>query len=139
VLITDTSHAIPVQINRNGIRTIALGSGTINKLELPYLPNNADVQPGDLLVTSGLGGRFPAGYPVAVVEAVQHDPGRTFARIVARPTARLDRSREVLLVWRDETPPVEAVLAETATTAAAEEAEGAVDHGAPPDTTEETP
>lgn len=113
VLITDTSHAIPVQVNRNGIRTIALGSGTINKLELPYLPNNADVQAGDLLVTSGLGGRFPAGYPVAVVEAVQHDPGHTFARIVAKPTARLDRSREVLLVWRDETPPVEMVLPQT--------------------------
>ena len=107
VLITDTSHAIPVRVNRNGIRTIALGSGTINRLELPYLSNNADVVPGDLLVTSGLGSRFPAGYPVAVVEAVQHDPGRTFAHIVAKPTARLDRSREVLLVWPGETPVVE--------------------------------
>jgi rod shape-determining protein MreC len=106
VLITDTSHAIPVQVNRNGIRTIALGSGTINRLDLPYLSNNADVVPGDLLITSGLGGRFPPGYPVALVEAVQHDPGRTFARIVANPTARLDRSREVLLVWPGETPAV---------------------------------
>jgi rod shape-determining protein MreC len=107
ILITDTSHAIPVRINRNGIRTIALGSGTTNRLDLPYLANNADVVPGDLLVTSGLGGRFPPGYPVAVVEAVQHDPGRTFARIVARPTARLDRSREVLLVWPGEAPAVQ--------------------------------
>jgi rod shape-determining protein MreC len=107
ILITDTSHAIPVRVNRNGIRTIALGSGTINRLDLPYLSNNADVVPGDLLITSGLGGRFPPGYPVAVVEAVQHDPGRTFAHIVAKPTARLDRSREVLLVWPGETPVVE--------------------------------
>ncbi len=107
VLITDTSHAIPVRINRNGIRTIALGSGTINRLDLPYLSNNADVVPGDLLVTSGLGGRFPPGYPVAVVEAVQHDPGRTFARIIAKPTARLDSSSEVLLVWPGETPVAE--------------------------------
>lgn len=106
ILITDTSHAIPVRVNRNGIRTIALGSGTTNRLDLPYLSNNADVVPGDLLITSGLGGRFPPGYPVAVVEAVQHDPGRTFARIVARPTARLDRSREVLLVWPGEAPAV---------------------------------
>jgi len=104
VLITDAAHAIPVRVNRNGIRTIALGSGNINLLELPYLPNNADVVPGDLLVTSGLGGRFPPGYPVAVVEAVQHDPGRSFASIAARPTARLDRSREVLLVWPGDNP-----------------------------------
>jgi len=99
LLITDTSHAIPVQVNRNGIRTIAIGSGTINRLELPYLSNNADVRPGDLLTTSGLGGKFPPGYPVAVIEAVVHDPGQTFAHVTATPTARLDRSREVLLVW----------------------------------------
>ena len=99
VLITDPSHAIPVQVNRNGLRSIALGSGTINRLELPYIPNNADIQPGDLLITSGLGGRFPAGYPVAIVDAVQHDPGRTFSLVVATPLAHLNRSREVLLVW----------------------------------------
>jgi rod shape-determining protein MreC len=99
VLITDTSHAIPVQVNRNGLRTIALGSGTINRLELPYLPNNSDIEIGDLLVTSGLGGRFPPGYPVATVTAIQQDPGHAFARIIATPQAKLDRSREVLLVW----------------------------------------
>jgi rod shape-determining protein MreC len=103
VLITDTAHAIPVQVNRNGLRSIALGSGTINRLDLPYVPNSADIQPGDLLITSGLGGRFPPGYPVAVVSAVQHDPGRTFSRVVATPLAHLDRSREVLLVWPGET------------------------------------
>lgn len=103
VLITDTAHAIPVQVNRNGLRSIALGSGTINRLDLPYIPNSADVQPGDLLITSGLGGQFPPGYPVAVVSAVQHDPGRTFSQVVATPLAQLNRSREVLLVWPGET------------------------------------
>ena len=104
VLITDTSHAIPVQVNRNGLRTIALGSGTINRLDLPYIPNNADIKPGDLLVTSGLGGHFPPGYPVATVSAVQHDPGLTFSQVVAIPLAELNRSREVLLVWPGESP-----------------------------------
>jgi len=99
VLITDTSHAIPVQVNRTGLRTIALGSGTINRLELPYIPNNADIRPSDLLITSGLGGRFPPGYPVATVSAVQHDPGQTFSQVIATPMAELNRSREVLLVW----------------------------------------
>lgn len=102
ILITDTSHAIPVQVNRNGLRTIAIGSGTINRLELPYIPNNSDILPGDLLITSGLGGRFPPGYPVARVGAVQHDPGRSFAQVVAEPLAHLNRSREVLLVWPGE-------------------------------------
>jgi rod shape-determining protein MreC len=99
VLITDTSHAIPVQINRTGLRTIALGSGTINRLDLPYIPNNADIKPGDLLITSGLGGRFPPGYPVATVHGVRHDPGLSFSQVVATPMAELNRSREVLLVW----------------------------------------
>lgn len=107
VLITDPSHAIPVQVNRNGLRSIALGSGTINRLDLPYIPINADIQPGDLLITSGLGGRFPPGYPVAVVEAVQHDPGRTFSQVVAAPLAHLNRSREVLLVWPGDTTVLE--------------------------------
>ena len=102
VLITDTSHAIPVQVNRNGLRSIAIGSGTINRLELPYIPNNSDIQPGDLLITSGLGGRFPPGYPVAKVGAIQHDPGRSFAQVMAEPLAQLNRSREVLLVWPGE-------------------------------------
>lgn len=99
MLITDSSHAIPVQVNRNGLRSIALGTGTINRLELPYIPNNADIRPGDLLVTSGLGGHFPPGYPVAEVAAVQHDPGHTFSLVAATPLADLNRSREVLLVW----------------------------------------
>jgi rod shape-determining protein MreC len=99
MLITDPSHAIPVQVNRNGLRTIALGTGTLDRLELPHVPNNADVRVGDLLIASGLGGRFPSGYPVAEVTEVIQDPGRAFSHVVARPRALLDRSREVLLVW----------------------------------------
>jgi rod shape-determining protein MreC len=115
VLITDTAHAIPVQVNRTGLRTIALGSGTINRLELPYIPNNADIQPGDLLITSGLGGRFPPGYPVATVTAVRHDPGQAFSQVVATPMAELNRSREVLLVWPGEITALEPQVADIAT------------------------
>jgi len=109
ILITDTSHAIPVQVNRNGLRSIALGSGAINRLELPYIPNSADIQPGDLLITSGLGGRFPSGYPVATVVTVDHDPGNAFTRVIATPLAHLNSRREVLLVW-----PNPATVAESA-------------------------
>jgi rod shape-determining protein MreC len=86
-------------VNRNGLRTIAIGTGTINQLELPYLPNNADIREGDLLVTSGLGQVYPPGYPVATITAIVRNPGSLFANIAATPTAHLDRSREVLLVW----------------------------------------
>jgi rod shape-determining protein MreC len=99
LLITDARHGLPVQINRNGLRTVAQGTGLVNRLELPHLPRNADVQVGDLLVTSGLGGHFPPGYPVARVVDVRLEPGKPFATVIAEPTANLDRSREVLLVW----------------------------------------
>ena len=99
LLITDPDHALPVQVNRNGLRAIAIGTGSDTKLELPHLPNNADIQVGDLLVTSGLGCVFPAGYPVARVTEVNINPSLPFAQISAEPTALLNRSREVLLVW----------------------------------------
>lgn len=99
LLITDASHAVPVQVLRNGLRTIAIGSGRINELALPYLPTNSDIRVGDSLVTSGLGGKFPAGYPVATVTHVNRSPDNAFSEIKAEPTAHLDRSREVLLVW----------------------------------------
>lgn len=99
MLITDPSHALPVEINRNGLRAIAVGTGAPRELELQHIPNNADIRVGDLLITSGLGGVFPSGYPVARVTAVDIDPGQPFARVRAEPTAHLDRSREVLLVW----------------------------------------
>jgi len=104
MLITDPSHAIPVQVNRNGLRSIAVGTGSSNKLQLPHIPNNADISVGDQLVTSGFGGRFPAGYPVAVITAIQYDPGQSFARVSAAPISHLDRGREVLLVRPVNTP-----------------------------------
>ncbi len=99
LLITDTSHALPVQVLRNGLRTIAVGTGRITELKLPYLPTNSDIVEGDLLVTSGLGGKFPPGYPVATVTRIDRSPDAPFSSIVAQPRAHLDRSREVLLVW----------------------------------------
>ncbi|MCP4995877.1 MAG: rod shape-determining protein MreC [Gammaproteobacteria bacterium] len=105
LMITDASHALPVRVNRNGLRTIAQGTGRLDELELTNLPNNADIQVGDLLVTSGLGGRFPAGYPVAMITQVTHEPGQPFSQVTAKPQAHLERTREVLLVW-PLTPPV---------------------------------
>ncbi len=106
VLITDADHAVPVSVNRNGVRTIAVGTGDSSRLRLPYLTNNADVMVGDLLISSGLGGVFPAGYPVGRVLDVQRRPDQAFAEILAEPVSSLDRDREVLLVWNaaDEAP-----------------------------------
>jgi len=101
ILITDPSHALPVELNRNGMRTLARGTGIANRLSLPHIPNAADIHIGDLLVTSGLGGRFPRGYPVATVDTIERDPGSPFARISAVTTAPLDKSLEALLIWPD--------------------------------------
>lgn len=99
VLISDSDHALPVEVNRNGLRTIAVGTGEIDQLDLPFLPNNADIRAGDLLVTSGLGGMFPAGYPVAIVNSVTRIPQEPFADVTATPSAALDQVREVMLIW----------------------------------------
>ncbi len=99
VLISDADHALPVEVNRNGLRTIAVGTGEIDRLDLPFLPNNADIRAGDVLVTSGLGGAFPAGYPVAVVNSVTRIPQQPFADVTATPAAALDQVREVMLIW----------------------------------------
>ena len=99
ILISDTDHALPVEVNRNGLRTIAVGTGEIDRLDLPFLPNNSDIRTGDLLVTSGLGGAFPAGYPVAVVNSVTRIPQEPFADVTAKPSAALDQVREVMLIW----------------------------------------
>jgi rod shape-determining protein MreC len=99
LLITDLAHATPVQINRTGLRAICTGSTSGDELNLTFVPTNADVKPGDLVVTSGLGNRFPAGYPVGKVSAVEIDAGEPFARIVVAPSAQVNHAREVLLVW----------------------------------------
>lgn len=103
ILISDPNHAIPVQVNRNGVRTIAVGSGQLDKLLLPQVTSNTDIKPGDLLVSSGLGGTFPQGYPVATVTTVapQDDPS---GKATAKPLAQLDRIREVLMVWSNSNP-----------------------------------
>ena len=99
VLISDADHALPVSINRNRLRTIVVGTGDSGRLRLPYLTNSADIETGDLLVSSGLGGVFPSGYPVGRVLEVIRQPGQLFAEVIAEPSAQLDRDREVLLVW----------------------------------------
>jgi rod shape-determining protein MreC len=101
MLITDAEHAVPVQVNRNGIRSIAMGTGEAAKLSLPYMTVESDVRRGDLLVSSGLDQIFPAGYPVATVTKVERSAADTFATVEARPLAQLDRDREVLLLWAD--------------------------------------
>jgi rod shape-determining protein MreC len=97
-LISDPDHALPVQIARTGLRTVAFGTGETARLLMPNVPLQADVRDGDLLVTSGLGDRFPAGFPVATIERIERNTGSTFAEVHARPLAALDRGREVLLV-----------------------------------------
>lgn len=99
ILVSDGSHAIPVQVNRNGLRTIAMGTGDMSRLKLPYLSTSADVIVGDLLVTSGLGGGFPAGYPVGTVAEVKRDPAQSLADVEVRPAAALNRARELMFVW----------------------------------------
>jgi len=99
ILISDAAHAIPVQVNRNGLRTIAVGTGDTAHLKLPYLPTSADVVVGDLLVTSGLGGGFPPGYPVGLVSEVRRDPAQSLADVDVRPAAALSRSRELMFVF----------------------------------------
>lgn len=98
MLITDPTHAVPVVVERTGLRTIAYGSGAIDRLELPNIPISADVVVGDRLMTSGLGGRFPAGFPVGEIGSVSNSESGMFAAAVARPAAALDRSGEVLLL-----------------------------------------
>ncbi len=101
LLLTDPNHGIPVEISRTGLQTIALGRGDGQSLVLPYLPGTADVKVGDVLVSSPLGGRFPAGYPVGQVTELRHDPGELFMEALAAPAARLNRGRQALLVWSE--------------------------------------
>ncbi len=99
LLISDISHGVPVRVSRNDIRSIAVGTGKLDQLELQHVPHSAKIEPGDLLVTSGLGGRFPEGYPVARVLSVNFDESLSFASVQAQPVAQLDRLRYLLLIW----------------------------------------
>lgn len=136
ILISDPGHALPIEVNRNGLRTIARGTGEFDSLDLPFLPNNADIEPGDLLVTSGRGGAFPAGYPVAVVDSVTRIPQEPFASVTARPTAALNQVREVMLIWSadDSEEQEDPVTAEDEAANADSEADEAATAEAPPTT-----
>ncbi len=101
LMITDPDHGIPVEVNRTGMQTIAIGGGDERGLRLPFLASNADIQVGDLLVSSALGGRFPAGYPVGTVYEVKHVAGEHFMEAYASPAARLNQGRQALLVWSE--------------------------------------
>lgn len=101
LLLSDVSHGIPVRITRNDVRMMAIGTGSIDELELRHVAKSTDVRAGDLLVSSGLGKRFPEGYPVARVMTVEKDDGKNYATVIAQPLAALDRIRYLLLIWPD--------------------------------------
>ncbi|MGD9842077.1 MAG: rod shape-determining protein MreC [Steroidobacteraceae bacterium] len=115
ILISDPEHAIPVRVNRSGLRTIAVGTGNLNKLDLPFLTGEADIKVGDLLIASGLGGVFPAGYPVGIVTRMERDPAETFATVEAKPLAKLDSDYEVVLIWYQPPTVEEAIMPAAAT------------------------
>jgi rod shape-determining protein MreC len=115
ILITDSEHDIPIQIERTGLRTIAVGAGDMASLALPFLPGNADIKPGDTIITSGLGGVFPAGYPVAKIAEVHRDAVQPLAQVRATPFGNIDTDREVVLVWFREDNPAAPTPAATAT------------------------
>ncbi|RCU49839.1 rod shape-determining protein MreC [Corallincola holothuriorum] len=101
ILIGDSLHSIPVRVHRNDVRAVLNGTGEVDKLALQYVAHSTDVRIGDLLISSGLGGRFPEGYPVAKVTSVESDESFPFAQVTARPIAELDRLRYLLLLWPD--------------------------------------
>ena len=98
MLIVDASHGIPVRVQRNDAVAIVHGSGAWDKLNIPFVQSNADIKEGDVLVTSGLGGRFPAGYPVATISRFEYQEGELYANVTATPVAELDKSRYLLLL-----------------------------------------
>lgn len=128
LLLTDPDHGIPVEINRNGLQAIALGLGSGQGLRMAFLPANAEVLKGDLVVSSSLGGRFPAGFPVGRVESVSFTPGGHFKEAIVQPLARVGQGRQALLVW-SERPPIDPAQADEA---AAAEAQQAMPPAAPP-------
>ncbi len=99
LLLIDQSHAVPVQVNRSGVRSVAAGVGELDHLVLENVPVTADIQEGDRLESSGLGGRFPRGYPVGVVTSIVIGDDSPYAAVEVRPLAALDRSRHVLVVF----------------------------------------
>ena len=102
LLIADLTHAIPVRVARNNVRLIVSGNGRLDTLVINHVPHSSDIRVGDLLVSSGLGKVFPQGYPVARINAIEHDESQPFATISAEPVAKLDRLKYLLLLWSAE-------------------------------------
>lgn len=128
LLVSDVAHAVPVEVNRNGVRSIASGIGVFDELTLESVPVSTDIRENDLLVTSALGGRFPRGYPVGSVRSVVIEPGAAFAQVVLQPAAALDRTRYVLLV-RELPPQVNLVADRLDELSALEETDSAGSNG----------
>lgn len=103
LLLTDSRHAIPVRVERTGFNAIAEGTGAMNRLRLNFVPNTTDIREGDLLVSSGLGERFPDGYPVGQIEVIRRDTGEAYAEIDVVTAARMERSGEIMLLWPPQT------------------------------------
>lgn len=101
LLLTDKQHAIPVQSSRSGARALAFGGGTVDSLAITHVTLTADFAVGDVLVSSGLGQRFPRGYPVGVIQSINRKVGGAFVEVAAKPFARIDVARELLLIWPD--------------------------------------
>ncbi|BCV55496.1 rod shape-determining protein MreC [Shewanella algae] len=104
LLLSDPKHGLPVRITRNDVRLIANGIGELDEIELRHVAKSTDIKVGDLLVTSGLGNRFPEGYPVARVISVSRDDGQSYLKVTAQPLAALDRIRYLLLIWPEDHP-----------------------------------
>jgi rod shape-determining protein MreC len=104
ILITDVTHAVPVRVSRNGVRLVAAGTGRIDRLTHNFVPHSTDVISGDLLVTSGLGEKYPEGYPVARVTTVVKNDANAFALVQSEPVAKIDRLRYLLLLWPEKAP-----------------------------------
>jgi rod shape-determining protein MreC len=104
MLITDPNHAIPVEVTRTGLKTIAVGQGSLSTLSVLNLPHNADIQKGDILSSSGLGGVFPKGYPVATISKITPLSGEAFMQVEAQPIANINNTHELLLVWNQQEP-----------------------------------
>ncbi|MBK5071462.1 rod shape-determining protein MreC [Budviciaceae bacterium CWB-B4] len=139
LLICDTSHSLPIQVLRNDIRVIAVGTGCTEDLQLEYLPRDTDIRVGDVLVTSGLGGRFPEGYPVAVVSSVTIDDQRANTVIQAHPTVALQRLRYLLLLWPNDRDGLQPLPSEEVRRIAKERLRQMMPQVLPPETTPPVP
>jgi rod shape-determining protein MreC len=109
LLISDVTHAIPIRIERNNVRFIAVGDGSLDSMQLQHVPHSADIEIGDVIVSSGLGEVFPEGYPVGKISNIVRNESRPFAEVTATPLAKLDRIKYLLLLWPQEMAPSNAI------------------------------